>query len=1068
MTLSLLIGGDLTKTVPYNKPSTRPQPKFSSPISIDEVKPLQDNEDVKTAQMIELIYDVVRSGIFHNSEGHIPPWSAYHAALNSTQVLDIPVSQVAYNPIIMAPPSDLSTVYTVMLRLKEAANSLGQKHVPLCFDMGLLPKALEITWSHPKELEGVILMEGGMHLLMSVIAGIGHLYGDAGLSQLLHESGVFASRTVDNMLTGKDFDRALYGLQLAEEALCAQFLQQFHKWCNDGDLVLTPVIGQLLSKLETSFKDGSSTEDVIRLLCNLLRNDLVPLMEIFRQEGRSLSPTFQLWDDILFSVLRPVKMFISGTRDGLWCVQQSAKSEFLPLLFASNRTNYARYMPVQLLSMRRLPQEVEDLFLKGRFTVKLSPGHFKGVWLDYTLETTANKDLKGTGGIIGLTMRGPALVRWFLTRPVTAAYAAVFKSNTRPAISDEERPKQSKPRASHNRWNADVKKLRDMFTGPFIDPFNLEEASPKLMNIATGAVASDAIKESLCGALHKGEIMVDTFVAQRLVSATPKSLFDPITRSKVKTMTEMHKTVKLKAKSINMAGEIMYLRLLAINAVKRVPLQRVLAFENAPVPLSLFNEDGTMSACTKSDFMHKLEEIVTDEIKRKLEVPVDAVIFDGHAVIQALPPPPCSPLQATFLDVAKGFHSYIKGASKNISTTVTQVHVVFDRYLENSIKSQTREARSAGKSKRTYKVRGEAKVPPDWKQFLAVAENKAHLAEFYTDFLMGTGHELKEQKIFLSGGKEDDGVIITPTSVIDCPSLHSKQEEADTRLILHAVVAADAGAKIIVICSPDTDVLVLLTHHRPSINAAEIYFMTGRQGKYTKLTRFIPIHTIFNKLSAIQLNLMLPVYALTGCDTVSAFFGHGKKQAFKIMMKHGDTFGSMTTIGDTLPMTSDEHASASHFVCYLYGDTKCCDLNKLRCKRAEKGMAAKKLPPTEDSFSLHILRCAYQVYIWKHANVSDAELPPPTDYGYETSKDGLLEPRMMTQAVAAPELLNDIVCYCSDSSCAEHCTCNEYNQPCSTACACEAILHDSDALCQNSLTKEAYNVFYDDEQDDTD
>ncbi len=70
----------------------------------------------------------------------------------------------------MAPSSDLSTVYTVMLRLKEAANQLGQTHLPLCFDMGLLSKALETLWAQPKELEGIILLEGGMHLLMSVIS----------------------------------------------------------------------------------------------------------------------------------------------------------------------------------------------------------------------------------------------------------------------------------------------------------------------------------------------------------------------------------------------------------------------------------------------------------------------------------------------------------------------------------------------------------------------------------------------------------------------------------------------------------------------------------------------------------------------------------------------------------------------------------------------------------------------------------------------------------------------------------------------------------------------------------
>ena len=41
-----------------------------------------------------------------------------------------------------------------------------------------------------------------------------------------------------------------------------------------------------------------------------------------------------------------------------------------------------------------------------------------------------------------------------------------------------------------------------------------------------------------------------------------------------------------------MNGEEMYLRLLAINAYNKVPLERVLAFENATMPLSLFCDNG--------------------------------------------------------------------------------------------------------------------------------------------------------------------------------------------------------------------------------------------------------------------------------------------------------------------------------------------------------------------------------------------------------------------------------------------------------------------------------------------
>jgi hypothetical protein len=74
--------------------------------------------------------------------------------------------------------------------MKEAINSLGQQHVPIYFNVGLLTKAYELAWARPDDLEGIIPCEGRMHLLISVFSAIGYLYEDAGLKQLLHESGV--------------------------------------------------------------------------------------------------------------------------------------------------------------------------------------------------------------------------------------------------------------------------------------------------------------------------------------------------------------------------------------------------------------------------------------------------------------------------------------------------------------------------------------------------------------------------------------------------------------------------------------------------------------------------------------------------------------------------------------------------------------------------------------------------------------------------------------------------------------------------------------------------------------
>jgi hypothetical protein len=112
-------------------------------------------------------------------------------------------------------------------------------------------------------------------------------------------------------------------------------------------------------------------------------------------------------------------------------------------------------------------------------------------------------------------------------------------------------------------------------------------------------------------------------------------------------------------------------------------------------------------------------------------------------------------------------------------------------------------------------------------------------------------------------------------------------------------------------------------------------------------------------------------------------------------------------------------------------------------------LSARQLPPTDDSFHLHLRRCLFQILIWKNVISGIYELPNPTGFGFEMV-DNQLQPKLMTQGPAAPELLNDIVCYCH-GTCHYGCLCLEREQPCTHACTCHADLDAPDG-CNNYFT----------------
>lgn len=1072
--MSFFSGGNLSSVLLYKKPSQRPEPTFDPPVSVSELKPDNNTSTIRTAKVRELVYTLSRSGLFHDNcdKEAVLPWGNFHTKLSAGNKQ--PVSQVAYNPILMASPSDKSTIYTTLKRAKESINMLGHESAPVFFDMGLLTKALEITWSRPVDLAGIIPCDGGMHLLMSLFAGIGKLYGDAGLKNLLHESGVFAPETTNRMMLGKDFDRALYGLTLVYEVLSSRYLKHFLTWCLENGKQVPPEISNLLETFHQKSKEGNIQEisSIIAELAEPLENDLIPLLARFQEHGCASSSTFKFWDDFLNKVMMPLMLFLSSSKNGDWEVYQASKKWLLPLLFASGRSTYARYMPVILLSMDRLPPSLHEFFMAGHFMAKLSEGKFNKLWMDYCLETTQNKELKGSGGIIGLTMRGSALARWFIARPITAVYSRTFLKE----MCRHETKLASREKSKAKRWNADVLKMEHLFDGTYVDPFDVTDPPSSLVNIATGAVVPKDIEVSLLGAHDKGTSMAETFVSERLEihegeEKPLKSFYDPMPRCNIKTMAEMNKTITIHDKRVTLKGEVMYLRLMAVNARKKMPIGRVMSFENAPVPLSLFSDDGAMVSCKKSDFMHKLEELLPEKIT---EIPpADAVLFDGHAIIQALQAPEKQVNMITFRDMASDFLSYVKSLCNQLigANEQSQMHVIFYHYDPQSIKGQTRENRNRNRAATIHHIQIDGKIPTKWKKFLGKSENKERLAKCYACYIKDVSiGQLKDgQQLFVSGGPNFSTFCVGRSSAQDIPELQSTQEEADTRIILHSIAAAKQGAQRLVVCSPDTDVLVLLLHHFPSIGAKEVYFLTGRDGKHTSMKRFIAVHDLFQKMSIEQHNILLPVYCLTGCDTVISFYGHGKRATFKAMQQNASKFQELATLGSRHGISTNERASATRFVGSLYGNSNCRSLNSLRCEKAQSGASPKKLPPTDNSFSSHLLRTWGQLLVWREATVANPVACDIMHAGFEFKiTTNSLEPIMMTQSAAAPELLNDLVCECTVSGCNEDCTCAINLQPCTAACVCKAQLpeDDEEAICNNPFTLTA--MFEEDTGSDSD
>jgi len=1032
----------------YAKPQQRPEPPPMPDASLLEV----DKAVIAKGRDKDLVWELAR---FASKGTHtIPAWSGFNAMTSDKTV---PVATIRYLPFIHAPPTDLSTIYTTLLKLVAVAEKLGQPHILVTGDLAIYLKAQQILWSKPESLAGKVTMRlGGMHLLMAFIASIGKLFGDGGLLQLLTATDVYADATARQMLQGKQLNRAVRGIKLVLEALSHVYLTSAQSWCHcQGIQWMALDTYDGITDLQHTYraKDKDSSRQIID---NLDTSGVTEALRQFQAMGRSQSATFKFWDNFMDSAHIMLRL-LRAERDADFDLHLDAVCETIPYFICGGRNNYAKYTPVYVAEMRQLETQQPDAYKQlqsGAFVVRRSPKRqFNCVPTDQALEQTVNREAKSHGGIIGFTLRKGALLRWLITRHVTGSYAEAMKmmctTASRPDIHEELGSSRMKRDAS------DVGKIIDALVGEYQNPFDLETVPTSLINIVTGQVATQEVEDSLTGMQETGKAHMKNFLEKRLVENTKSvSFWDPQPRLTIKTFADMRKPLPTdKQKKLMCSTEVLFRRLLSVSKTRDIDLQKVLEHELAAVPPALFNDDGTMRKTNKSDLAKKLESVCAEvpTLPKVLNQPDNTgYVIDGMAMLQSLN----ESYFKTFDDLSQQVLKKILRLLEQEDLGIDVVTVVFDRYdKDDSIKQMERRRRGAGETTPSHQITGLREVP-NYRLFLKGSANKAALSAFVCESIAASAPaQLKPNNtiIFAGGFASGETVkLVTNSGVVMMPHLFSTQEEADTRLVLHVIDLATTHTRVIVRCD-DTDVLVLLLYYYDrGLLADEVYMHAGHAGKIVTRERYIPIHTIAGELGN-RVSACLPAaHALTGCDTTSAFFKIGKITAFTKLVEHIDSVQQLSEFGgsSSLSISLD---TARRYVLLLYGkrSKNCNTLDELRYALASTtDKQAAMLPPTEDAFKQHVMRALFQAMIWLQSHVAKPEVKDPVGHGWARGGDGSLEHKLYEKQCAPLEVRDITHLVCNDKYCkvSGKCPCLQAGLPCIESCAC------SSTDCPNSST----------------
>jgi len=727
----------------------------------------------------------------------------------------------------------------------------------------------------------------------------------------------------------------------------------------------------------------------------------------WNDERRKDSPMFFYWS-LVMELEANMLGFIRAIRTRNWKMYCKYLKTICPWFFALNHHLYARWATVHVRDIEMLEQTDSNLtaqFAKGNFVVTKSGCRFSAMALDQNHEQ-CNASVKGKGGTINLFQKEGALKRWMISQPMVVEMVKNFHEQLNCGESKLEWLHHEESRSYHERFNEELNCLVqtfDEFGNPFAD------SSGKLLTICTRQAADEEGVQQLLNLEGFGSNRYESFVSERFYA--DKDFGEPITKVAIDLFGKSRRMKKNTKPLVKCTSSLLQKVFISCHVRGKETLRQFFKHETTTWPVSL-SSNGSLRSTTKSALLPVLKNY---GVSQRPAPPCDVYIIDGPALLQMLKPR--GDVNTFDQYIAEVVIPYITRKA----AVYKRVDIVFDVYRPTSIKAFVRKRRGSGYP---VDVTRHTRLPPNWSEFLRNDGNKTALFLLVQEAVISSVAPSLATVVVTSLDKAVCNQTLNMTDISPCD-----HEEADTRMLLHVKHAnADAIVKTV-----DTDVVVIAIScfDQLQINKLWIEFGVGENMCH------IPVHDIISSLPQSKMMCAsLPLFhAITGCDTVSSFFGFGKKKSWDCWMLNLFEFCDLFT-SFNFSSSSSSIKDMQKFVIALYARSfNIEDIDECRYAMFTNGCPIEKLPPTSAALLQHTRRAIYQAEIWKAALTKIQDLPSSLLWGWALDELGQLIPFWMAEQPASS--MQHIIHHCSCKTiCGPRCSCKKKGIQCTGLCAC--------------------------------
>ena len=167
-----------------------------------------------------------------------------------------------------------------------------------------------------------------------------------------------------------------------------------------------------------------------------------------------------------------------------------------------------------------------------------------------------------------------------------------------------------------------------------------------------------------------------------------------------------------------------------------------------------------------------------------------------------------------------------------------------------------------------------------------------------------------------------------------------------------------------------------------------------------KGNKIVDICKVQQSIGTAAVENLLSIHTISGCDTTSALYGHGKVSIFKQLTTSSSAREHLHIMNNILVSHTDVTTAGNKLLVLIYGGKLTDNLDSLRhcsymrmCATSSSKPVPDRLPPTEHSADFHGLRTHIEVIRWLQLSTAAMKAE---EWGWALN-DGKYEPIPMQQ-----------------------------------------------------------------------